>query len=67
MPPIATPARRPLTLHRLALALSLALSVPVLHAEDTPTAPDTAQVKNLESVQATATVTGDGDSYTTKA
>jgi len=67
MPPIASPARRPLPLHRLALALSLALSVPVLHAEDTPTAPDTAQVKNLESVQATATVTGDGDSYTTKA
>ncbi len=39
----------------------------MLHAEDTPTAPDTTQVKNLEGVQATATVTGDGDSYTTKA
>ncbi|MDR3444337.1 MULTISPECIES: TonB-dependent siderophore receptor [unclassified Dyella] len=66
MPLIASP-RRPLPLRSLALALSLALTAPVLHADDATSAPDATKVKNLEGVQTTATVTGDGDSYTTKA
>lgn len=65
--PCYLPARRALPFRSLALALSLALSAPLLHAEDTPDATDTTKVKNLEGVQTTATVTGDGDSYTTKA
>jgi outer membrane receptor for ferric coprogen and ferric-rhodotorulic acid len=67
MPSLASPARRPLPYRALFLALSLALSAPLLHAEDVPDSSDTTKVKNLEGVQATATVTGDGDSYTTKA
>lgn len=52
---------------RLAVALAIALAAPLSHAGDAPDAPDATKVKNLEGVQATATVTGDGDSYTTKA
>jgi outer membrane receptor for ferric coprogen and ferric-rhodotorulic acid len=37
------------------------------HAGDAPDAADATKVKNLEGVQATATVTGDGDAYTTRA
>lgn len=51
---------------RLAVALALALATPLSQAGDAPDAPDATKVKNLEGVQATATVTGDGDSYTTK-
>ncbi|RAO77032.1 TonB-dependent siderophore receptor [Dyella jiangningensis] len=50
-----------------AVALAFALAAPLSQAGDAPDAPDAAKVKNLEGVQATATVTGDGDSYTTKA
>lgn len=67
MPASASLARRPLPFRTLALALSLALASPLLHADDTTTAADQTKVKNLEGVQTTATVTGDGDSYTTKA
>jgi outer membrane receptor for ferric coprogen and ferric-rhodotorulic acid len=44
----------------------MALAAPLSRAGDTPDAPDATKVKNLEGVQATATVTGDGDAYTTK-
>ena len=67
MPSLASPTRRQLPYRALFLALSLALSAPLLHAEDVPDSSDATKVKNLEGVQATATVTGDGDSYTTKA
>ena len=67
MPSLALLARR-FPLHRnLAVALSLVLAAPLLHAEDAPDAPDGTKVKTLEGVQATASVTGDGDSYTTRA
>lgn len=52
---------------RLAVSLAFALVAPLSHAGDAPDGPDATKVKNLEGVQATATVTGDGDSYTTKA
>lgn len=66
MPSHALLARR-FPLHRtLAAALSLVLAAPLLHAEDTSDAPDGTKVKTLEGVQATASVTGDGDSYTTR-
>jgi len=52
---------------RLAVSLAFALVAPLSHAGDAPEGPDATKVKNLEGVQATATVTGDGDSYTTKA
>ncbi|WP_430391322.1 TonB-dependent siderophore receptor [Dyella sp. 20L07] len=61
----------------LAAALCLALTLPALHAQETPdsgTSPGTTssktpakEVKNLEGIQATANVVGDGDSYTTRA
>jgi outer membrane receptor for ferric coprogen and ferric-rhodotorulic acid len=58
--------RRPLP-RCIAAALCLACALPALHAEDTPTAADAPRdIKNLDGVQATATVTGDGDVYTTR-
>ncbi|WP_199100946.1 TonB-dependent siderophore receptor [Dyella sp. ASV21] len=68
MPTAAACAQPRLALRHLTAALCLALAVPALHAEDQPPASDTTkQVKNLEGVQATATVVSDGNAYTTHA
>ena len=67
MSALASPTRRLPLRRSLAVALSLALAATLVHAEDGSTAADTTKVKNLEGVQTTATVTGDGDSYTTRA